>query len=192
VAGFGRDARRRARHHGIKLFELKGLTPDRLSSVVHQAFQSTVYLLLRVEQIAFGSERDQDELWSIFWITHRRGNIRGGIWDIIWEKWQQGQIPDAWGEQELDVAPPLGWSWHIDDPAHPRVVTVILKVIGLVLTATGEARRHLLHDILEQKYDRTHPDDLPRHPGSHQAGGGGERGGVRSRDPAWRHRQHRL
>ncbi len=156
VAGFGRDARRRARDHGIKIFELQGLTPDRLSSVVHQAFQSTVYLLLRVEQVAFRSERDQDELWSVMFLKDQRGNIRGGIWDIIWEKWRQGQIPDTWGEQELVVTPPEGWSWHIDDPDHPRVVTVTLRVIGLVLTATGEAHRHVLHDILEQQYDRMH------------------------------------
>ena len=62
VAGFGRDARRRAREHGIKLFELEGLTPDRLGSAVHQAFQSTVYLLLRVEQVIFRSERDHDDM----------------------------------------------------------------------------------------------------------------------------------
>jgi hypothetical protein len=39
VTGFGRDARRRAKDHGIRLFELKGLTSDRLSSAVHKAFQ---------------------------------------------------------------------------------------------------------------------------------------------------------
>jgi hypothetical protein len=33
---------------------------------------------------------------------------------------------------------------------------VTVSVIGLVLTATGEAHRHVLHDILEKKYDRTH------------------------------------
>lgn len=156
VVGFGRDARRRARDHGIKLFELKGLTADRLSSVVHQAFQSTIHLLLRVERITFRSERDQDEMWSVMWITDRRGNIRGGLFDIIWERWRRGDIPDAWGEQELVVAPPEGWSWHIDDPDHPRSVTVSLRVLGIVLTTTGEAYRHVLNDILEQKFDRTH------------------------------------
>lgn len=99
VAGFGRDSQRRTRDHGIKLFELKGLTPDRLSSVVHQAFQSTVYLLLRVERVTFDSQREWDEMWTVMLIKDRRGNIRGGLWDIIWEKWQQGQIPGVWGSR---------------------------------------------------------------------------------------------
>jgi hypothetical protein len=156
VAGFGRDARRRARDHGIKLFELEGLTPDRLSSVVHQAFQSTVYLLLRVERVTVHPELDENVLWPVMFLTDQHGNMRGGIWDIIWEQWQRGQIPDNWGEQELVIVPPEGWNWHIGDPDQPQVVTVTLKVIGLVLTATGEAHRHVLHDILEQRYDRTH------------------------------------
>lgn len=156
VVGFTEDARRRAGDHGIKLFELKGLTADRLSSVVHQAFQSTVHLLLRVERVALRPERDRNDVWPVAFLKDRQGNMRGGIWDIIWEKWRQGQIPVTWGEQELVVTPPEGWSWHIDDPDNPTVVTVTVKVIGLVLTATGEAHRHLLHDILEQKYDRTH------------------------------------
>lgn len=156
VTGFGRDARRRARDHGIKLFELKGLNSDRLSSVVHEAFQSTVYLLLRVERVSFVSGRFHDELWSVMWLMDQRGNIRGGLWDIVWEKWQKGDIPSTWGPQELVIVPPKGWNWHIDEHERPREVTVTLKVIGLVLTAAGEAYRHVLKDILEQKYSREH------------------------------------
>src|SRR5215212_7566666 len=85
VTGFGRDARRRAKDHGIKIFELNGLTPDRLSSAVHQAFQSTVYLLLRVERVRFTSDRDEDNLWYVTFLRDRRGNFRGGLWDIIWK-----------------------------------------------------------------------------------------------------------
>jgi hypothetical protein len=54
------------------------------------------------------------------------------------------------------VAPPTGWEWHIDDPTFPRTVTVSLKIIGLVLTAAGEASVHILNDIVEQKCDRAH------------------------------------
>jgi Restriction endonuclease len=155
VSGFGRDARRRAEDHGIKIFELRGLTPDRLSSAVHKAFQSTVYLLLRVEYVEFKKHEDED-LWVLYWLKDRRGNYRGGIWDIIWEKWQAGEIPTDWGFQEIHITPPKGWSWHLDDPTEPRKVMALVKVIGLILTATGEAHMHELADILEQRLDRGH------------------------------------
>jgi len=154
VSGYTRDARRRAKDLGIKIFELKGLTSDRLNSAVYQAFQSIMHLLLRVDRITFSSERDEDSMWSVMFMTDRWGNIRGGLWDIIWEKWQSGEIPTNWGSQEMVIEPPAGWAWHIDIPEQPRQVTVILKVIGLILTATGEANMHLLKDVLEEKLDR--------------------------------------
>lgn len=156
VTGYGRDARRRAKDHGIKTLELKGLTPDRLSSAVHQAFQSIVYLLLRVERVHFPPDRFEDYLWSVMFLSDRRGNIIGGIWDLVWKKWMAGEIPETWGLQELVIEPPQGWRWHIDDPLRPQAVTVTIKVIGLVLTAEGEAHMHLLHDMLDEQYDRAH------------------------------------
>jgi hypothetical protein len=156
VTGFGRDAKRRAADLGIKIFELQGLTPDRLSFAVGQAFQSTVYLLLRVERVNFRSDREHDEIWYVTFLRDRLGNFRGGLWDIIWQKWRDGEIPVTWGSQELVVEPPEGWTWHVDDPEHSRIVTVTVKVIGLVLTAKGEANMYVLNDILDQKYDRAH------------------------------------
>ena len=32
-------------------------------------------------------------------LNDRRGNIGGGLWDITWKKWQQGQIPATWGRR---------------------------------------------------------------------------------------------
>jgi hypothetical protein len=156
VSGFGRDARRRALDHGIKLFRLDGLSPDRLSSAIHQAFQSTVYYLLRVENVTVEPYLEGNDLWPLMWFIDARGNIRGGIWDLIWEQWKAGIIPTSWGVQELVVTPPPGWRWYPADPRIPRYVTATLRVVGLVLTAHGEAHRHILHDILDRKLDRAH------------------------------------
>jgi len=156
VNGYGKDAKRRAKDHGVKAYYLEGLTADRLSSAIHQTFQSFVYLLLRVERVKFQSDRNDDSLWAVAFMNDKWGNVVGGIWDILWKKWMAGEIPAVWGEQELEIVPPEGWRWHIDDPVHPRTVTVALKMLGLVLTAEGEAHMHLLHDIVEEQYDRAH------------------------------------
>lgn len=45
VGGYTQGAIRRAKKEGIQTLRLTGLTPDRLASAVHEAFQSRVYVL---------------------------------------------------------------------------------------------------------------------------------------------------
>lgn len=156
ISGFDRNARRRAEHYGIKLFTLEGLTDDRLSSAVHQAFQSTAYLLLRVERVKLLAEEYNDDLWIVMFMKDRLGNMKGGIWDIIWNKWNRGEIPWELGDHDIMITPPPGWQWHLADPMLPEHVFVSLKVIGLVLTTEGEGHVHLLKDIFSGRYERKH------------------------------------
>jgi hypothetical protein len=74
----------------------------------------------------------------------------------VWEKWVAGEIPLEWGTHHLKIDPPPGWTWHINDPAKPRNVSVGYRILGLVVTATAQAHRHTLDDILEQRLDREH------------------------------------
>lgn len=158
VTGFDRGARRRAKDHGIVLCQLDGLTADRLGSVIHKAFQSNVYLLPRVEGIRFlsGTKLGNPDFWNVMFTTDRWGNYGDGLWDIIWKKWMEGGIPAELGVHTLDIEPPKGWDWHINHPSFFRTATVEIRVIGLVITAEGAANRHILRDIVAEKYKRAH------------------------------------
>ena len=156
VSGFGRDARRRAKDHNIRLFQLEGLTPDRLSSAIHQAFQSNVYLLPTIEEVLFVSAIPPRNMWNVMFITDAWGNIQGGLFELIWKKWMNDEIPVALGTYRMDITPPDGWDWHIPQPLLHRSITVTIRMLGLVITAKGEAHRHLLRDILNEQYERAH------------------------------------
>src|SRR5262245_35836829 len=74
VSGYSRDAGRRARDYGIKLFTLEGLTEDRLSSEVYQAFMSNVFFFLQVERVKMitGDDDIDDSVWRVLF-TKREG-----------------------------------------------------------------------------------------------------------------------
>lgn len=156
VSDYEESARRRAKQYGIKLLRLEGFTSDRLTSAAFKAFRSTVDLLMRVEKVTFVSGLPIDDIWNVFWIKDRYGNMAGGLWDLLWKKWINEEIPATWGLQNVSVEPPKGWSWHFDHPQVERTVVATVRVLGFVITEEGLAHRHVLQNVLNENERRRH------------------------------------
>lgn len=152
--GFTQDAQDRARVLGMRLLLLEGLTRDRLRTEVHDAFQSLVYLLLTVKSITITNDSPSGTADEMLFLRDGNGNLQGGILDLIWAKWRDGQIPTSLGDHELDVKIPPGWKWFVGGKEMPSAASAIVAVSGHVITIKGQAEQLALRDVSDGTIDR--------------------------------------
>lgn len=146
VNGFAHGAISRAKKAGVRALVLGGLTEDRFTAEIHQAFQSVVYLLLDVKNLAVTSEVEDHEAQSLLWFYGPNGRLQGSLLDLIWAKWRDGRIPAELGEHEVSVALPREWEWSAGGTIVPNSATATVRVVGVVVTEPGEARGFALKD----------------------------------------------
>ena len=154
INGYASGAIRRAKKEGIGTLLLDGLTADRLRAEVHESFQSVVYLLLDVTQITVVSEAGEEDAWQLLWFQDSAGQFCGGLLDIIWAKWRDGEIPRQLGEHELSLDVPPGWYWSTGGTTVPNTAKAKVQVIGFVVTDTGRAERFVLRDAQSGDLER--------------------------------------
>lgn len=142
--GYTSGAIEGAKNAGIRPLILKGLTKEGLSSEIVEAFQSVVYLLAEVVIMEVITSVSADNVqWLDFY--DEEGEICGSIFDLIWQKWRDGQPPSTLGPHELELIVPPSWNHIIDGKIVPILsMTVGVHVTGLVLTLEGQATRHTL------------------------------------------------
>ncbi len=141
----GPGAQSRARSLGMKVFELKGLTADGLSSAVHEANQQVIFVVPYLSYLslvsAAGPGTPNQELLTIL---DERGNLLGTLPDMVWLRWLRGEPPSVLGEHELGFETD-GWHQFVDGELVPVFsAKVRVKVMGAVVLFSGTTTQHAL------------------------------------------------
>ena len=155
ASGFTKNAMRRAKAKGLRLFKLTGLSADRLSSEVADAFQFSVYLIAQVANIIITNNASKltSEQGMIFFDAS--GKPCGYVTDLIWNRWRQGDPPSIIGEHTVNLQVPKGWHQIIEGSPVPVISSsATVHVTGLVITLKGQSKRHTLVNPLDNKVER--------------------------------------
>lgn len=141
----GAGAQSRARSLGLKVFELKGLTTDRLSSAVHEARQRLVFAIPEISHLAItssaGGSLEVHETWAFF---NEDGGYAGSLADLVWEAWLHGVPPSVMGEHELELDT-TGWYHGVQGERVPVMsATAKIRIKGAVVALPGSVTRHAL------------------------------------------------
>ena len=160
TGGYTGGAIERAREAGIKTLVLTGLTRDRLSAAVTRAFQSMVYLFAGIVQLRVQNEVSSVEEFAELCLFYDADGVpRTSFPDIVWQAWVEGSVSSDLGEHELRFEVPEGWHNVVDgEPVPVGVLSAVIRVVGLVVTFSGEARQHTLFDAANKKAERWRTD----------------------------------
>jgi restriction endonuclease len=157
VNGFTPGALERAQKAGITPLILTGLTQDRLTAAVQKAFQSVIYLLadvvnMAVEATTLVGTRTAGEMLFFY---NSEGQLRGSVLDLIWKDWREGNPPSTIGEHKIELTMPADWRLRIDGKLEPVVsVSATIRILGLMITITGQVNQHTLINPLDNTVDR--------------------------------------
>lgn len=154
--GYTNDALDRAETIGIRALVLTGLTSDRITTEVHEAFQAVVFLLLDVMKVEVTCDVAEDPNGELLLLVNEAGEPQGFLPDLIWAKWRDGEIPLELGEYELSLEPPSGWRWAIGGDTLPTRAVARVAVLGLVITIPGRAEWFDLSEAASGVVERTH------------------------------------
>lgn len=161
ASGYRSGAVTRAQEAGIVLLTPAGLTKDRLSLVVEEAFQSVVFLLLAVDEYSWTDDVHQDVYSQLSEIeTHtlydNEGQICGVLPDLIWEEWHyEGNPSSIIGEHTINLPIPSGWHHVIRGKKEPiKSATAKVVVWGIVVSITGKVERVSLLDALTKNVEK--------------------------------------
>lgn len=102
-------ALKRAKSAGIETLLFKDISAE-LPKAVGSAFQSIVYLLLAISNIAIRNDQPGPALaGEMLFFRNAQGSVVGGVPDLVWQMWRRGQIPDTLGSHRFQIALPDGW-----------------------------------------------------------------------------------
>jgi hypothetical protein len=139
---------------------LTGLTKDRLSAAVTKAFQSMVYLFAEITQLSVQNEISSvEEFAELIYFYDAEGVPQTTFPAMVWQAWVEGSLPSELGEHELRFEAPEGWNNVVDGETVPAgTVSGVLRVVGFVVTFSGESRQHTLFDVANKKAERWRAD----------------------------------
>jgi len=154
--GFTRGALDRARHAGIRPLVLTGLTEDRLAAVVHEAFQSVIFLLPVVRTWQVASECSSPKSEELFLLRDQQGNVCGTVADLVWRAWLDGAIPRRIGVHRVKLTLPIGWHQIVGGQAiKPVEFSAEVHVQGVAASVRGTAARHDLINADTKRREKT-------------------------------------
>jgi tetratricopeptide (TPR) repeat protein len=170
-SGYTSGAIDRAKTKGIKLLTLTGLSEDRLSSAISDAFQYHIYLLAQIKNIALTNEIESIPDSDHFLLFHdEEGKVWGTVPDLVWNKWNEGEPPSVIGEHLLEINVPPNWYQLVNGKRVPVIsITATIQVIGLMVKLTGSSSRHALLNAEDKSVDRWQVGasfDLPKESGA--------------------------
>lgn len=156
TSGYTGGAIERARKDGIKTLVLTGLTKDRLSAAVTRAFQSMVYLFAEITQLEVENEVSTvEEFAELSAFYDHDGVLRATFPDLVWQAWVKGSVSSSLGKHELRFRVPEGWHNVVGGKRVPAVaLSGVIRVVGFVVTFSGEAREHTLFDAANKRDER--------------------------------------
>lgn len=155
ASGYTSGAIDRAKKVGLRTLLLTGVGENLADSVVN-AIQSIIYLLLNVEKIQIENNvANTPNSIQMLIFYDESGNICGSIPDLIWQKWLNDEIPALIGEQEILLTVPSNWSQIVDGKIEPLIsASAKIRITGLVMKISGNAKKHLLVDVVDQKIEK--------------------------------------
>jgi len=142
ASGYTSGAIERAEEAGIKSLILKGLTKDRLSELVMEAFQSIIYLLLEIVSIGPKFVRKGVELNS---------QLYNYVPYLIRQKWLADEIPSLIDEHNTEVE-------IIIEGEVKAAFYVTYRVLGLVVAFSGQAKQYSLIDAANEQLEKSRLD----------------------------------
>ena len=163
--GFTADALDRAKQLRMRLLMLDGLSEDRLSTAIHDAFQSIVYVSGSVTSITITNDLEEADGQALLTFIDSTGRYCGSVLDLVWAKWRDGVIPLILGEHKFRLDVPQHWRWAIPGNDIPTYAEVTIEVIGHVVTLRGKAEQLVLWDaetgMPEKVRVRANFDEVP-------------------------------
>ena len=157
ASGFRSGALSRARELGIKVYELTGLTPDRLSAAVQEAAQLMILMVPGYSGLTLRNDVERagpDELMTLF---DTDGNVVAYLPDLIWFNWLAGKPPSILGEYELDLDVPKGGHTRVSNRRVPIVsASAKVKVEAAVVALPGTGSNFAMIDPEDQSLQRSH------------------------------------
>ena len=159
IKGFTEGAIERANKAKIKTLTLTGLSNDRLSVKGDNALEFIVFLLPEVVNLSVQYEKSIPyALPRTSFLCDASGKIKGSLFDFIWRKWTEGEPVSTIGKHEVNIEllndyyMPIG----IGLKQLEKVVSInsVVQVTGLVITATGTAKEHLLINQANKQVER--------------------------------------
>ncbi|MBV9282045.1 MAG: restriction endonuclease [Chloroflexi bacterium] len=145
--GYTEGALEAARAAGIRALVVQGLSPDRLSLEVAQAFQSVVVLVPEVVALNVVNDLAEPiaEIGEAFLFYDGHGEPAGTVADFVWEAWLGGDLASRLDTTYLTLDLPDGWHNVIDGRRQDiRALGVTVKIVAMVMTFEGEARQAAL------------------------------------------------
>lgn len=145
AGGFTSGAVGRAEELGMRVYELSGLSPDGLAEAFHEAAQLVVVVVPSMSRLSVVNEVPRgagtDEVFALY---DSDGEAVGGVPDLLWQRWLEGDPPSVLGKHELEIEIPEGWHARANG-RRARVlsisarVEIVAAVVELAGTATSVA-----------------------------------------------------
>jgi hypothetical protein len=83
------------------------------------------------------------------------GVLRATLGDMVWRAWVEGSVSSDLGEHKLRFEVPEGWHNVVDGKSVPAgPLSAVIRVVGFVVTFSGEARQHTLFDAANKRDER--------------------------------------
>jgi hypothetical protein len=82
----------------------------------------------------------------MLWLRNRAGELAGGVPDLIWAAWRNGEVPLTLGEHHLEISLPKNWVWMVGGVPIESQAEATVEVRGVVATLTGQSNRFVLRD----------------------------------------------
>lgn len=147
VSGYTEGALEAARAAGIRTLVFEGLSADRLSLEVTQAFQSIVVLLPDVTRVWSDhdiAESIADVNEALLFYDEEERPV-GTVQDFVWQAWQLGDLKAEIGSTGFMLEFPEDWhSVVAGQKQYVRRVSARVDILALVLTDEGGARESAL------------------------------------------------
>jgi hypothetical protein len=156
VNGYTKGAIERARKAGIRTLVLTGLTKDRLSAAVTKAFQSMVYLFADIAWLRVENEVSTvEEFAELSAYYDADGVLRDTLPHMVWRTWVEGGMTSDLGDHKLNFQVPEEWHNVVNgEKVSARAISAVIRVVGYVVTFSGEARQHTLLDAANRRAER--------------------------------------
>lgn len=158
ASGYTKGAIARACRAGISPLELRGLSQNQLEAAIEEAFESIIYLLLTVNNMAVFNKSQHTGEGLLFYDAQKQ--VCSSIPHLIWHMWLHGEISTTVGESGiLSLKIPQGWYRLVNgELSREDIIAAVVTVNALVLTRKGNAANYQLKNAQTEQIERVRID----------------------------------
>ncbi len=155
ASSYTKGAIRRAQQNGITALLLKETT-EKLPNLMKYAFQSIIFLLANIIYIKIINNLDGPASWrDILFFRDQNGKDCGSVMDLVWLKWQSGEISMELGLHQINVNLPEGWYQIVNgEIAEVSEIRVSVQISAHLVSFPGIVSQHELLQASDMKIDK--------------------------------------